>query len=425
MCVIGNIKIGAEDFSVYEYIENSLMNMEEKIDISNYYISVSRLTDILNYILKSSPWLFFVNSGFAYSTNSQGNIKILYPEYNMDYDMRAEAFDFCLIEIEKILFYMPCGMNEFDRVLYIHDYICQNFEYDEKYEIGDMYGMLKNKRGTCQGYTYLFLELSNRVGLSCDVVYSDAMRHIWNAVRVDGEWYYIDLTWDDGDSFGEVWHKSFLFSDMEAQALGYYGYEVNNNLLCVSEKYSGEFLNYINVPMSYFDGTWYFVNNSATVRGLSIYNEENDTAQKIIPIDGYWQTEDNKIFANCFSSSVYVLGNIYFNGKNKIYRYSPNGCEEIYSAENKQIYYLASDGKNIYFSFSTNKDDIQNISIKSDGDVYGDGKTNLFDVVSLGLALESNNFDDINVPCADLNENRIIEDDDLDMLRYLLVGLKD
>ena len=86
---------------------------------------------------------------------------------------------------------MPRGMSEFDMALYLHDYICQNFEYDENYKSRDMYGMLKNRRGTCQGYAYLFLELAKNVGLECDVVYSDPMCHIWNIVKIDGEWYLI------------------------------------------------------------------------------------------------------------------------------------------------------------------------------------------------------------------------------------------
>ena len=414
------VKISAEGLDAYEYIESALASMEDEIDISIYSIEAAELFDILNYILKSSPWLFFVNSSFTYSKNSAGNIKILYPEYTMSRDERAEAFDFCLYELEKILFYMPSGMDEFDIVLYLHDYICALFEYDEECESRDMYGMLKNKKGTCQGYTYLFLELAKRSGLSCDVVYSDSMCHIWNIIKIDGEWYYIDLTWDDGNKLGVVSHKSFLFSDREAEFLGYYGYVTRENRLCVSEKYSGEYLNNISVPMAYAYGEWYFVQNSATVRAVSIYNEENDTAQNVISIDGYWILEDNKIFANCFSSAVSVLGDIYFNTKSKIYKYSHGERIEIYSVPSGvQIYYLVTDGKNIYFSDGEN---IDSFSVESDGDVDGDGKANLFDIVKLSLAIENNNLCNLNKPCADISGNAKIENEDLEMLRSMLVG---
>ena len=178
--------------------------------------------------------------------------------------------------------------------------------------------------------------------------------------------------------------------------------------------------------MAYFEGEWYFAENSATVRGVSIYNEENDTADKIISIDGYWRDEDNKIFANCFSSAVSVGGKIYFNTKNKIYRYAGGECAEIYSSpENKQIYYLASDGKSIYFSFSQAGDEIQNIVIPSEGDVDGDGATNLLDVLKLSLAIEEGNFLSVDKFCADMSGDAKILSDDIDMLRNMLVAVAD
>ena len=342
----------------------------------------------------------------------------------MSYEERKDAFEFCIREIEKILFYMPLGMSEFDKALYLHDYICQNFEYDENYKSRDMYGMLKNRRGTCQGYAYLFLELAKRVGLECDVVYSDPMCHIWNVVKIDGEWYYIDLTWDDGNDFYRVNHKKFLFSELEAEALGYYGYKRREGVVCNSGKYFGEYLNNISTPMAYFEGKWYFAENSATVRGVSIYNEKNDTAEKVISVDGYWRDENNKIFANCFSSVVSVGGDVYFNTKDKIYKYFGGECVPIYSApDKKQIYYLVTDGKNIYFSLGSGE--MKNISVDSDGDVNGDGKTNLLDIINLSLSIEKNDFSSVNKFCADMSGNAKIESEDLDILRGLLVNLQD
>lgn len=419
------LEICAELPSAQEYIEAELMAMSEKIDISNYFISPYELASILKQVIKRSSWMFFVDGSFAYDVNSQGNIKNLYPRYVMSGQDRANAFEFCETELEKILFYMPDGMNEFDKALYLHDYICMNFDYDEKCENGDMYLMLKNKVGTCQGYTYLFLELARRVNLECDVVYSDSMRHIWNALKIDGEWYHIDLTWDDVGSFGKVLHKRFLFSDREASESGYYGYTVGNGVFCDSEKYSDEYLNNINTAMAYVDGRWYLADNAPQVRGIVIYNEENDTGEKIAQIDSYWQSGDGKIYANCFSSAVSVGGEVYFNTKNKIYKYLGGECEEIYSAPDKrQIYYLATDGKNICFSLFYDAKEIESIVIESDGDIDGDGKTTLLDIVRLSLSVENNSFLLVDNFCADTSGDAVIDKQDIKILRDMLMQCK-
>lgn len=415
----------AKNSDVEEYVESQLMVMADEINISSYSVKSSELPNILNYVLKSSPWLFFVNSSFSYDLNSRGTVANLYPKYIMDDKTRAEAFEFCDYELEKILFYIPNGMSEFDLGLYLHDYICMNFDYDEKYESSDMYSMLKNKVGTCQGYTYLFLELAKRVGLDCDVVYSDSMRHIWNVIKIDGEWYHIDLTWDDGNSFGKVLHKGFLFSDSEAEERGYYSYTVGNAVSCTSLKYSGEYLNHINTAMAYIDGDWYLCDNSAQGRSVVIYNEDIDEAKKIIDIDGYWIAEGSYIYANCFSSAVSVFEDLYFNTKNKIYRYFDGELYEVYSSvDKKQIYYLATDGENIYFSLSQSGDEIDFVSVSANGDVNKDGKIDLLDIVGLSHAIENNDFSKINKMRADTSGDAKIDEGDAKILREILIRLK-
>ena len=41
------------------------------------------------------------------------------------------------------------------------------------------------------------------------------MNHAWNLIKIDGEWYHIDVTWDDPtpDLLGRVNHVFFLISD--------------------------------------------------------------------------------------------------------------------------------------------------------------------------------------------------------------------
>ena len=62
---------------------------------------------------------------------------------------------------------------------------------------------------------------AERVGIPCLPVTSDGMGHAWNLVRLDGEWYHIDITWDDagGESApvypSYVSYRHFLLSDAE------------------------------------------------------------------------------------------------------------------------------------------------------------------------------------------------------------------
>ncbi len=82
---------------------------------------------------------------------------------------------------------------------------------DQSYDYGySAYGALvQNSRGVphtavCDGYSYAYEYLLQQVGVEVTRVGGNAgdteaelMPHSWNLVRLDGEWYEVDPTWDD------------------------------------------------------------------------------------------------------------------------------------------------------------------------------------------------------------------------------------
>ena len=74
------------------------------------------------------------------------------------------------------------------------------------------YGILVNGKGVCESYAELFQTLCNAVGIECTSVAGDAGGpHKWNAVKIDGEWYQCDPTFDDpySTTSTEVGHDYF------------------------------------------------------------------------------------------------------------------------------------------------------------------------------------------------------------------------
>lgn len=91
-----------------------------------------------------------------------------------------------------------------EKIRIIHDYIIDNTQYDKlKYENKEdttyhsntAYGVLIEGYGTCNGYAdamAIFLDKMNIINYK---ISND--EHIWNLVYLDGQWYHLDLTWDD------------------------------------------------------------------------------------------------------------------------------------------------------------------------------------------------------------------------------------
>lgn len=120
------------------------------------------------------------------------------------------------IEILSVLDQIPALANttlsDYDRELALHDWMVEWGEYDpgalSSGPIGnplphndDPYGFLVGRKGICLGYSTTFQLLMDLSGIECLTVHGTAHagsdEHAWNLVRLDGEWYAVDVTWDD------------------------------------------------------------------------------------------------------------------------------------------------------------------------------------------------------------------------------------
>ena len=94
-----------------------------------------------------------------------------------------------------------------------------NSDYQESYYFTSL---LNYSTGVCQAYSELFYLLCIRAGVDCQIVYGDSngVGHAWNLVELDGDYYHIDVTFDDPipDRAGRVYYDYFCLTDSELSA---------------------------------------------------------------------------------------------------------------------------------------------------------------------------------------------------------------
>ena len=91
-----------------------------------------------------------------------------------------------------------------DKIKYVHDYICLSTEYDhEAYKAHQTGGKLQTAysaiveyKTVCAGYARAFAYYMQQLRIPCVVISSSD--HAWNFLEVDGDYYQLDVTWDDG-----------------------------------------------------------------------------------------------------------------------------------------------------------------------------------------------------------------------------------
>ena len=75
--------------------------------------------------------------------------------------------------------------------------------------------MFVDGKAVCEGYSKAFQILCNKADIDCIQLMGivDSDNHVWNCVKIGGDWYQIDVTWDDVDDFIDDSHGYFNLTD--------------------------------------------------------------------------------------------------------------------------------------------------------------------------------------------------------------------
>ncbi len=85
------------------------------------------------------------------------------------------------------------GQSTYNRIKGAHDYITSHTVYDANYY--NPYYVFKKGKGICMSYALAFQRILTEMKIPCIYVKGD--NHAWNMVKIDGDWYGVDVTWDD------------------------------------------------------------------------------------------------------------------------------------------------------------------------------------------------------------------------------------
>ena len=226
--------------NAHETVREGFYCFSETVDIRKYEILPSELAAIVAAVIKDDPYLFFVSGNMAYSYEPQGYVISLYPEYSMRGEEVFLALSACREKVKELAREASCFEDDAQKALYLHDRICLMTEYDATLKNDDLYDLFLNGKATCQGYAAAYLAVLRECGIECHFVASDSIEHIWSLVKLDGEWYHVDLTWDDSASSeeGRVSRRHFLMSDVVAERQGHKDWYSVNDFLCDDERYA-------------------------------------------------------------------------------------------------------------------------------------------------------------------------------------------
>ncbi len=224
---------------IYIAMENAVSKAEKKLTLSNVNVDdfERECADAAIALQYDYPEYFWFTGGFRYfysrgSTLSNISIEPIYYEYVSSFFDEEGKSDDLKKAVKNIASLAEQHSNDdYERIIFVHDYLIKNAIYDhdsldEYYKtshspsceyIFSAYGCLVNGKTVCSGYAKAFQLIMREMGYDSTYVVGDAgERHGWNCVYLNGEGYFVDITWDDPDLSKEIpfYNYAFITNDM-------------------------------------------------------------------------------------------------------------------------------------------------------------------------------------------------------------------
>lgn len=203
-----------QEKAVYEALYRGITNKEDIIPLP-YEVDGSLYSKVYCILEKQEGRFFYLGSSY-YTAEKLREAQIVYRDGLEKADEKREK----LKEAEeKAVSAFEQYTGDYEKVKAINDYIVHNCKYvsgaDMEYS-PTVYGCLVEKAANCEGYAKTFNMLAADAGLESILITGTTDKgenHAWNQVKVDGEWYNIDVTWADTDDGEEVRRAYFLCDD--------------------------------------------------------------------------------------------------------------------------------------------------------------------------------------------------------------------
>ena len=271
-------QLSEKEKEVYNTMENVLTNHQEKAVVVT--ISDENMKRVFYCVLVDHPEIFWCSS-FERSSVKIGDSTVkteFVPIYSMDKQTRYDYKEQIDKTADSWLAKIPADASDYDKAKILFETLVTEVSYDSNSaENQNIISVFVNKSTVCQGYSKAYQFLLSKVGIESTLVKGVANNeaHSWNLVKMDGDYYYTDVTWGN---------PQFSSKGISAKFIHYAYFGVTTNELLKSHQIDAE----IQLPEctaikdNYFQKEGlYFDTKNANIVGDAIYTANADNKNYI------------------------------------------------------------------------------------------------------------------------------------------------
>ena len=263
------------NMELFEVLRNMIITKDESIhDISSYKANYFKLMSAKSKALESVKWLSeclgdintVVTTTLPFNL---GKVKTVKLEYSVP-DKLYEHVDKYIDEVMKLMLEIDPNMTDLDKVVFVYENIMTRTTYNSSREYSEYVpSIFTDGMGLCLAYAEAINMILSRLGIECSLAYSSPeQNHVWNYIKLDGEWYHADACWDDLQCghFPEIYHVFLLRNTAEftkginkGNITKIHEFTNNANGKSTSTRFSNWWVHDIKGNMAYCQGYWYYL----------------------------------------------------------------------------------------------------------------------------------------------------------------------
>lgn len=225
--------------SSYDAIVKSYLHLEKEIILKD--VTIADINEIQAAIKMDHPEIYYIEDSFDYEMdkneyNSNATYLFLHPHYRM-IPSEVESRNKEIQQVtDKIIQEAKKQKSDYEKVKYVYDYLIDHTTYDEKVKENQtiLSTFLENK-SVCAGYAKGMQYLLNRIGIPCTYLVGFTRQdkgnvsHAWNLVKMDGDFYYMDVT--NGDVHYKTKETRYMFFAMSKEQILKYNRPYTNEYM--------------------------------------------------------------------------------------------------------------------------------------------------------------------------------------------------
>lgn len=210
--------LSADEKKAYDAVSQAVFAFDDSIDTVPVILKLSDWEKVYQFFLFDNPHVDWLAVRGCVFHSLSGKVTGLTFRYVLDKQESEQRQS----EVDKIANSIISGVggnaSEYDKALAVFEYLVNNVDYDsltlEKTADDDDYGMkspddmrtvygaLKDGKVVCAGYAAAAKYLFEKMGMECIYVtgFGEGEAHGWNLVKIDGDYYYMDITWADASN---------------------------------------------------------------------------------------------------------------------------------------------------------------------------------------------------------------------------------